>query len=271
MDFVDNTGIHYFITNFKKWVINQINNWWKLLKLSHRYLDKSNWEYDIAVIANDDSQTKGKYPVVPKLYFYTTDWKTSKWSETSNSNYFPMSIAPEVTMENNSMKESSYTGSIMVNPAFGDITAAGIVTATTFKDSLKSGNILLADGSTKQEAKLSAQNVMTTNASMIQAMYSSSSARIITYTITNDQKNLLNGSGLGHDICFFKSNDNVIFQRCSRTYYNSNWENAMFVGYFMNTQFKLIKIIAKVMDDKIQFVPDNSSGQSITGPAFEIK
>lgn len=167
MDFVNDSGIHYFITNFKKWVINQINNWWKLLKLSHRYLDKSNWEYDIAVIANDDSNTVKKYPVVPKLYFYTTDWKTSKWSETNNSNYFAMAIAPDATMENNSMKESSYAESITISPAFGDIKTTGIVTASKFVDSLKSGNVLLADGSTKTEKNISSQNVMTTNVDIL--------------------------------------------------------------------------------------------------------
>jgi hypothetical protein len=40
MEFVNDTGIKYFIDTFKRWFINNINNWWKLLKVGHNYIDK---------------------------------------------------------------------------------------------------------------------------------------------------------------------------------------------------------------------------------------
>ena len=75
---------------------------------------------------------------------------------------------------------------------------------------------------------------------------------------------------MGYDLNFFKTSDGVIFQRCARTYYNNNWENARFIGYFMSSKRILIKVIAIVGDEKISFRPDSSS-KVADGPAFEIK
>ena len=128
MEFVNDIGIKYFIDAFKRWFINNINNWWKLLKVGHNYIDKGQWDYDVLVIANTDEETKKQYPLVPKITFNSTDWIYSKWNETNSSANFPIALVQDPSIQTNGRYESSYTEKVTVNPMYGNIDIYGNLT-----------------------------------------------------------------------------------------------------------------------------------------------
>lgn len=260
MDFVNETGIKYFITNFKKWVMKYFSIWWSGLKITHKYVDSDDWTFNLSTYENTDSKTKGQVTYMPSLEIGSTDWRKTKWVKKEDSTLFPFSIAPSNNMVSDTKYESMYVPAVTVKPAFGDIVTPGIVTAAKFRDSLKSGNILLADGSSKKVSELSSQNVSQTNVKIANC-FNGTTIRTAIYTITNDQYNLLNGWGLGYDLNFFKTQDNIIFQRCSREYSSDKgWQNARFYGYYLKDGTTLIKIIMTLSNTDIRFSPDNSSG-----------
>lgn len=224
MEFVNGDGIKYFIDAFKRWFINNINNWWKLLQLSHRYLDKKQWEYDVRVVENTDENTKKQYPLVPKLYFYSTDWIYNKWSETTSASYFPFSTL-QAGVISNDKSEKQYTNNLTVNPAYGDIQMNGTLTSDKVKTTMNNQSILLADGSFKNIAQLSSYGVLETN------IIVPADDAIYEYTMTNNQYLALNASGTGRDINFISDvNQTTVLSRSRRQYINNSWQNTTFTG-----------------------------------------
>ena len=152
MEFVNDTGIKYFIDAFKRWFINNINNWWKLLKVGHNYIDKGQWDYDVLVIANTDEETKKQYPLVPKITFNSTDWIYSKWNETNSSANFPIALVQDPSVQANGRYESSYAEKVTISPMYGNIDIYGNLIINKALLNSKEANILLADGSVKSSS-----------------------------------------------------------------------------------------------------------------------
>ena len=45
-NFLDKHGLHTFMNSIKMWVITNLNEWWKLLKVGHSYLDSNSYSTD---------------------------------------------------------------------------------------------------------------------------------------------------------------------------------------------------------------------------------
>ena len=258
MEFVNDTGIKYFIDAFKRWFVNNINNWWKLLQLSHRYLDKKQWEYDIRVVENTDENTKGQYPLVPKLYFYSTDWIYNKWSETTSTSYFPFGTL-QAGVVSNDKSEKQYTNNLTVNPANGDIKMNGTLTSEKVKTTLNNQSILLADGTFKNISQLSTYGVLGTNIEI------PVDDEVYEYTMTNDQYNALNSFGTGRDLNFISDrNQTTVLSRSRRQYINGSFENATFTGKVFTDDNRILNVYLFMPSNTKLRIKSGSGGNVIS-------
>lgn len=237
MEFVNDTGIKYFINAFKRWFINNINNWWKLLKVGHNYIDKGQWDYDVIVMENTDEETKKQYPLIPKITFNSTDWIYSKWNKTTSTAEFPIALIQDPEVQSNGRYESSYTGNITVNPAYGNINIKKSFITDKVSTTLNNTSILIANGTFKNIAQLSPYGVLETYMEVPQN-------EIYEYTITSDQFQMLNGSGTGRDINFISDiNQALILTRGRRQYINNSLTNATFTGKIFTDDNQLLDVL----------------------------
>lgn len=256
MKFVNDTGIKYFIDTFKRWFINNINNWWKLLKVGHNYIDKGQWDYDVLVIANTDEETKKQYPLIPKITFNSTDWIYSKWNETNSSANFPIALVQDPSIQTNGRYESSYTGNITVNPGYGNINITNSFITDKVSTTLNNESILIANGTFKNIAQLSPFGVLESYMEIPQN-------KIYEYTITYDQFQMLNGSGTGHDINFISDiNQSLILTRSRRQRINNAWENATFTGKIFTDDNQLL--------DVFLYLPTNTTLRVQSGSGVNV-
>lgn len=234
MEFVNDTGIKYFIDAFKRWFINNINNWWKLLKVGHNYIDKGQWDYDVLVIANTDEETKKQYPLVPKITFNSTDWIYSKWNETNSSANFPIALVQDPSVQTNGRYESSYTEKVTVSPMYGNIDIYGNLIIDKALLTPEEANILLADGSVKPSSYISPFGIIDMDIDVTTSK---------TIQITMDQYNMLNGYGMGYDVSFINANG-IILKRNGRYHSEQEgWNNSNFSGFFYsNNKLKRVSV-----------------------------
>lgn len=264
MEFVNDTGIKYFIDAFKRWFINNINNWWKLLKVGHNYIDKGQWDYDVLVIANTDKETKKQYPLIPKITFNSTDWIYSKWNETNSSANFPIALVQDPSVQTNGRYESSYTGNITVNPAYGNINITNSFITDKVSTTLNNESILIANGTFKNIAQLSPFGVLETYMEIPQN-------KIYEYTITNDQFQMLNGSGTGHDINFISDiNQSLILTRSRRQRINNAWKNTTFTGKIFTDDNQLLDVFLYLPTNTTLRVQSGSSGNVVQKGKLEF-
>lgn len=232
MEFVNDTGIKYFIDAFKRWFINNINNWWKLLKVDHNYIDKGQWDYDVLVIANTDEETKKQYPLIPKITFNSTDWIYSKWNETNSSANFPIALVQDPSVQTNGRYESSYAEKVTISPMYGNIDIYGNLTIDKALLNSKEANILFADGSVRPllysyPFRIIDMDIDVTTSKTIQ--------------ITMDQYNMLNGYSGGFNVNFINANG-IIIKRQGRYHSEQDgWYDQHFSGFFCSSN-KLKKV-----------------------------
>lgn len=258
MNFVNDTGIKYFIDAFKRWFINNINNWWKLLQLSHRYLDKKQWEYGIRIVENTDENTKSQYPLVPKLYFYSTDWVYNKWNETTSTSYFPFGTLQEGVISNDK-SEKQYTNNLTVNPANGNIKMNGTLTSGKIKTTLNNQAILLADGTFKNIAQLSPYGVLGTNIEI------PVNDEVYEYIMTNDQYNVLNSFETGRDVNFISDiNQATVLSRSRRQYINNAWTNSTFTGKIFTGDNRILNVYLYMPSNTKLMIKSSSGGNVIS-------
>lgn len=256
MEFTNDTGIKYFIDAFKRWFINNINNWWKLLKVGHNYIDKGQWDYDVLVIANTDEETNKQYPLIPKITFNSTDWIYSKWNETTSTAEFPIALIQDPGVQSNGRYESSYTGNITVNPAYGNINIKNSFITDKVSTTLNNKSILIANGTFKNIAQLSPFGILETNIEIPQN-------EIYEYTITNDQFQMLNISGTEQDINFISDiNKSLILTKSRRQRINNAWGNNTFTGKIFTDDNQLL--------DVFLYLPTNTTLRVQSGSGVNV-
>ena len=264
MKFVNDTGIKYFIDAFKKWFINNINNWWKLLKVGHNYIDKGQWDYEVLVIANKDEETKKQYPLIPKITFNSTDWIYSKWNETTRTAGFPIALIQDPGVQSNGRYESSYTRNIIVHPAYGNIYIKNSFITDRVLTTLNNESILIANGTFKNIAQLSSFGILETYMEIPQN-------EIYEYTITNDQFQMLNGSGTGHDINFISDiNQSLILTRSRRQRINNAWRNTTFTGKIFTDDNQLLDVFLYLPTNTTLRVQSGSGGNVVQKGKLEF-
>ena len=258
MNFVNDTGIKYFIDAFKRWFINNINNWWKLFQLSHRYLDKKQWECGIRVVENTDENTKSQYTLVSKLYFYSTDWVYNKWNETTSTSYFPFGTL-QAGVISNDKSEKQYTNNLTVNPANGNIKMNGTLTSGKVKTTLNNQAILLADGTFKNIAQLSPYGVLGTNIEI------PVNDEVYEYIMTNDQYNVLNSFETGRDVNFISDrNQTTVLSRSRRQYRNNTWTNSTFTGKIFTGDNRILNVYLYMPSNTKLMIKSSSGGNVIS-------
>ena len=264
MEFTNDTGIKYFIDAFKRWFINNINNWWKLLKVGHNYIDKGQWDYDVLVIANTDEETNKQYPLIPKITFNSTDWIYSKWNETTSTAEFPIALIQDPSVQSNGRYESSYTGNITVNPAYGNINIKNSFITDKVSTTFNNKSILIANGTFKNIAQLSSFGILETDMEIPQN-------EIYEYTITNDQFQMLNVSGTEQDINFISDiNKSLILTRSRRQRINNVWENTTFTGKIFTDDNQLLDVFLYLPTNTTLRVQSGSGGNIVQKGKLEF-
>ncbi len=265
MEFVNDTGIKYFIDAFKRWFINNINNWWKFLKVGHNYIDKGQWDYDVLVIANKDEETKKQYPLIPKITFNSTDWIYSKWNETNSTAEFPIALIQDPGVQSNGRYESSYTGNITVNPAYGNINITNSFITDKVLTTLNNKSILIANGTFKNIEQLSSYGVLGTNIEI------PVNDKVYEYTMTNDQFQMLNGTGTGHDINFISDiNQSLILARSRRERINNTYKNTTFTGKIFTNNNQLLDVFLYLPTNTTLRVKSGSGGNVVQKGKLEF-
>lgn len=252
-NFLDNNGLHTFVNSIKMWVVTNLNEWWKMLKVGHSYLDsntystdenRTQWIYSVETVENTDSTTSKKFPLIPKISFHSTDWKYSKWMPTSSDNPFPFPTGPARSMVARKPYQSYYTKNMTVKPSTGDISGITTCKASSFSTMFnKKGMALTADGSYIKIPTIT--DPLTCNVNLKQYM---GDCLYVSFTLSNDDRNILNGTGMGNDISFFKTNDGILFERMSRDYTSTNWTYGNFVGRYINESKHTVETVMADLD-----------------------
>lgn len=263
--YLDNNGLHTLVNSIKMWVITNLNEWWKLLKVGHSYLDSNSystddnntqWIYSVETIENTDSATKAKFPLIPKISFHSTDWKYSQWKPSSSSNFFPFPVGPARTMVARTPYPSYYTKAITICPQTGDM--KGFTNCISPKFSTMSGgsnDILMSDGSTRGVSTLGrALKCNVTLKGMIENNIVGS------YTLSNADRNTLRNY-----LYYFKTTDGVIFERMSSSRVSGSWVDAKFTAKYINTSTNEVVDVTASLDytaSKIIFASDGIKQQN---------
>ena len=268
-NFLDKHGLHTFMNSIKMWVITNLNEWWKLLKVGHSYLDSNSystdgdnkqWIYSVEAVENTDSATKLKYPLIPKISFHSTDWKYSKWEKTSSPNYFPFQTGPARTMVERTPYPSYYTKSIVICPQYGHISGTTNFTASSFQTmNGLSNQILMGDGSTRTVSTLG--NVLKCNVNLKTMVTNNTRG---SYSLSNADWDTLNGLGMVYELNFFKTADGVVFERMSRTYASQNWTTGKFAAKYINPNTNVVVDVTAELDNNSRKITFRGLGSNTT-------
>lgn len=232
MNFVNTDGVKKVISGIKTWIAKKMIEWWGTLQISHVDGDKDQWEFSSDIV-------DGK----PKLWLRTTDWKYSKWSETTANNWFPFTCAPAQpqNLKDGGKYQSYYFNSINVNPSNGRLRLQGAITANGFK--VPGGTdtqVILGDGSTKEISSLSFENNIPIVNSMIRTEIARSSGNPIVFPITDETYSKF------ENINFFQAMDeNMVFKRINDT--NNGYP--MFVADSISPLDLPEQIVAYIVDE----------------------
>lgn len=232
MNFVNTDGVKKVISGIKTWIAKKMIEWWGTLQISHVDGDKDQWEFSSDIV-------DGK----PKLWLRTTDWKYSKWIETTANNWFPFTCAPAQpqNLKDGGKYQSYYFNSINVNPSNGRLRLQGAITANGFK--VPGGTdtqVILGDGSTKEISSLSFENNIPIVNSMIRTEIARSSGNPIVFPITDETYSKF------ENINFFQAMDeNMVFKRINDT--NNGYP--MFVADSISPLDLPEQIVAYIVDE----------------------
>lgn len=232
MNFVNTDGVKKVISGIKTWIAKKMIEWWGTLQISHVDGDKDQWEFSSDIV-------DGK----PKLWLRTTDWKYSKWIETTANNWFPFTCAPAQpqNLKDGGKYQSYYFNSINVNPSNGKLRLQGTTTAMGFK--VPGGTdtqVILGDGSTKEISSLNFENNIPTINSMIRTEIARSSNNPIVFPITDETYSKF------ENMNFFQAMDeNMVFKRINDT--NNGYP--MFVADCISTLDLPEQIVAYIVDE----------------------
>lgn len=264
--YLDNNGFHTLVNSIKMWVITNLNEWWKLLTVGHSYLDSNSystdgnnkqWIYSVETIENTDPATKAKYPLIPKISFHSTDWKYSQWKPSSSSNFFPFPVGPARTMVARTPYPSYYTKAITICPQTGDMKGFNNCTSQRFLTmSGGSNDILMSDGSTRNVSTLGrVPKCNVTLKGMIDENI------IGSYTLSNEDRYTLNGTGNVNDLNHFKTTDGVIFERMSRSRDAfGGWTDAKFAAKYINSSTNEVVDVTASLDFNASKITFDSDG-----------
>lgn len=232
MNFVNTDGVKKVIYGMKTWIAKKMIEWWGTLQISHVDGDKDQWEFSSDIV-------DGK----PKLWLRTTDWKYSKWSETTANNWFPFTCAPAQpqNLKDGGKYQSYYFNSININPSTGKLRLQGAITASGFSvPGGKSTEMLLGDGSKKDISSLDLQNNIPQINSMIYTEIVNSNSNPIVFPLTDDMYSKF------EELDFFQALDeSMIFKKIGVT--NNGFP--MFIADCISYLDLPLKIIAYIVDD----------------------
>lgn len=227
MNFVNTDGAKKIVSGFVSWIRTKLQETFFKLTVSQSDSTKDDWDMS----ASSDATIK----------LNTTDWRFTKWSETTTKADLAATCAPKADMSQGYKGNTGYFNSVSINPSLGRLRTQGSIAASGF--AMVEGTntqIITGDGGYLALSAVNIKNSIPICTTMIyyQMMLDNMDTRI--HPISDDTFDTF------LKLEFFQTMDEgLIFKRIN----NNSAGNPMFMATYMSNIDTIGTLIASVVAD----------------------
>lgn len=227
MNFVNTDGAKKIVSGFVSWIRAKLQETFFKLTISQSDSTKDDWDMS----ASSDATIK----------LNTTDWRFTKWSETTTKADLAATCAPKADISQGYKGNTGYFNSVSINPSSGRLRTQGSITASGFiVPGGTNSQVILGDGSTCEISALSITNKIPMCNTAIYSVFVSDNVDKIAYPITDEMYDKILKTN------FFQSMDEgIIFKRIN----NSSDDYPVFMATYISNIDTVGNIIAAVTAD----------------------